>query len=162
MTYYYKLGQVPHKRHTQFRQTNGALHHEEVMGIHGFAGLSLYTHLDVYKRQRWRSSAKRTGTPMALINAELFLVRVCPRLSALSACHSSRVYERPARRNKTTAAPATTTPAMASHIRLLEEADVWLSVAASVAVAATVDSGSTCAKMCIRDSRAIGQQVEDG
>ena len=39
MTYYYKLGQVTHKRHTQFRQPNGALYHEEVMGIHGFAGI---------------------------------------------------------------------------------------------------------------------------
>ena len=39
MTYYYKLGQVPHKRHTQFRQDDGSLFHEEVMGIHGFAGI---------------------------------------------------------------------------------------------------------------------------
>jgi len=39
MTYYYKLGEVPHKRHTQFRQEDGSLYHEEVMGIHGFAGI---------------------------------------------------------------------------------------------------------------------------
>lgn len=39
MTYYYKLGQVPPKRHTQFRQPDGSLYHEEVMGIHGFAGI---------------------------------------------------------------------------------------------------------------------------
>lgn len=39
MTYYFKLGQVPHKRHTQFRQSDGSLYHEEVMGIHGFAGI---------------------------------------------------------------------------------------------------------------------------
>lgn len=39
MTYYYKLGNIPHKRHTQFRQASGVLHHEEVMGIHGFAGI---------------------------------------------------------------------------------------------------------------------------
>jgi homogentisate 1,2-dioxygenase len=39
MTYYYKLGEIPHKRHTQFRQGDGALYHEEVMGIHGFAGI---------------------------------------------------------------------------------------------------------------------------
>lgn len=39
MTYYFKLGQVPHKRHTQFRQDDGSLFHEEVMGIHGFAGI---------------------------------------------------------------------------------------------------------------------------
>lgn len=46
MTYYYKLGEMPHKRHTQFRQPNGRLYHEEVMGIHGFAGIqSILYHL---------------------------------------------------------------------------------------------------------------------
>ncbi len=39
MTYYFKLGEIPHKRHTQFRQPDGSLYHEEVMGIHGFAGI---------------------------------------------------------------------------------------------------------------------------
>jgi homogentisate 1,2-dioxygenase len=39
MTFYYKLGEIPHKRHTQFRQPDGSLYHEEVMGIHGFAGI---------------------------------------------------------------------------------------------------------------------------
>jgi len=39
VTYYYKLGEIPHKRHTQFRQPNGSLYHEELMGIHGFAGI---------------------------------------------------------------------------------------------------------------------------
>lgn len=47
MTYYYKLGQVARKRHTQFRKGDGALHHEEVMGIHGFAGIqSILYHLN--------------------------------------------------------------------------------------------------------------------
>ena len=36
--FYYRLGQIPHKRHTQFRQADGSLYHEELMGIHGFAG----------------------------------------------------------------------------------------------------------------------------
>jgi homogentisate 1,2-dioxygenase len=46
MTYYYKLGTIPPKRHTQFRQPNGALYHEELMGIHGFSGIqSLLYHL---------------------------------------------------------------------------------------------------------------------
>jgi homogentisate 1,2-dioxygenase len=46
MTYYYKLGTIPHKRHTQFRQPDGALYHEELMGIHGFSGIqSLLYHL---------------------------------------------------------------------------------------------------------------------
>lgn len=39
MTFYYRLGSVPPKRHTQFRQPDGSLYHEEVMGIHGFAGI---------------------------------------------------------------------------------------------------------------------------
>ena len=46
MSYYYKLGNIPHKRHTQFRQKDGSLYHEEVMGIHGFAGIqSILYHL---------------------------------------------------------------------------------------------------------------------
>jgi homogentisate 1,2-dioxygenase len=46
MTFYYKLGTIPHKRHTQFRQPNGSLYHEELMGIHGFSGVqSLLYHL---------------------------------------------------------------------------------------------------------------------
>lgn len=46
MTYYYQLGTVPHKRHTQFRQPDGSLYHEELMGIRGFSGIqSLLYHL---------------------------------------------------------------------------------------------------------------------
>jgi homogentisate 1,2-dioxygenase len=46
MPYYQKLGQVPHKRHTQFRKPDGGLYREEVMGLEGFAGLQsiLYHH----------------------------------------------------------------------------------------------------------------------
>ena len=39
MSYYYKLGEIPHKRHVQFRQPDGSLYHEELMGIHGFDGI---------------------------------------------------------------------------------------------------------------------------
>lgn len=46
MTFYYKMGRIPPKRHTQFRQPDGSLYHEEVMGIHGFAGIqSILYHL---------------------------------------------------------------------------------------------------------------------
>ena len=46
MSYYLRRGEVPHKRHTHFRQPDGSLYHEEVMGIHGFAGIqSLLYHL---------------------------------------------------------------------------------------------------------------------
>lgn len=46
MTFYLRMGDVPHKRHTQFLKADGSLHHEEVMGIHGFAGIqSILYHL---------------------------------------------------------------------------------------------------------------------
>ena len=46
MTYYYRLGKIPHKRHTQFRQPDGSLYHEELMGTCGFSGVqSLLYHL---------------------------------------------------------------------------------------------------------------------
>lgn len=44
--YYFTLGRIPHKRHTQYRQPDGSLYHEELMGIHGFTGnKSLLYHL---------------------------------------------------------------------------------------------------------------------
>lgn len=46
MPFYHQLGNVPHKRHTQYRSPAGDLYHEELMGIHGFAGIqSLLYHL---------------------------------------------------------------------------------------------------------------------
>jgi homogentisate 1,2-dioxygenase len=46
MAYYHRMGSIPHKRHTQFRQPDGSLYHEEVMGIHGFSGIqSLLYHV---------------------------------------------------------------------------------------------------------------------
>ena len=57
MTYYHKLGEVARKRHTQFRQPDGSLYHEEVMGIHGFAGVqSILYHL------RPPTAIRRVGT----------------------------------------------------------------------------------------------------
>lgn len=46
MTYYYQLGNIPHKRHTQFHKPDGKLYREEVMGLEGFSGLQsiLYHH----------------------------------------------------------------------------------------------------------------------
>lgn len=40
MAYYYKLGEVPHKRHTQFRQPDGSLYAEQLVGTLGFSGVS--------------------------------------------------------------------------------------------------------------------------
>lgn len=39
MPYYHRLGQIPHKRHTQFRKPGGGLYREEVMGLEGFSGI---------------------------------------------------------------------------------------------------------------------------
>ncbi len=53
MTYYRNMGHIPHKRHVQFRQPDGSLYHEEVMGIHGFAGIqSILYHLNPPTRVR--------------------------------------------------------------------------------------------------------------
>ena len=38
MTYYYYLGNIPPKRHTQFHQPDGSLFHEELIGLEGFSG----------------------------------------------------------------------------------------------------------------------------
>jgi homogentisate 1,2-dioxygenase len=37
MPYYRRVGQVPHKRHTQFRNPGGGLYAEELMGVEGFS-----------------------------------------------------------------------------------------------------------------------------
>jgi homogentisate 1,2-dioxygenase len=39
MPFYHKLGQLPHKRHTQFRKPDGGLYREELMGLEGFSSL---------------------------------------------------------------------------------------------------------------------------
>ncbi len=40
MPFYHKLGKFPSKRHTQFRQENGQLYHEQLFGTIGFDGMS--------------------------------------------------------------------------------------------------------------------------
>lgn len=40
MPFYYKQGQIPHKRHTQFRKPDGNLYHEQLFGTIGFDGMS--------------------------------------------------------------------------------------------------------------------------
>ena len=39
MAYYYKLGEIPPKRHTQFRQPDGSLYKEELVSSKGFSGI---------------------------------------------------------------------------------------------------------------------------
>jgi len=40
VVFYVQRGQVPHKRHTQFRRPDGRLYAEELFGVEGFAGRS--------------------------------------------------------------------------------------------------------------------------
>src|SRR5438045_7482944 len=46
MPFYVRVGEVPEKRHTQFRRPDGALYTEELIGNEGFSGLAslLYHH----------------------------------------------------------------------------------------------------------------------
>jgi len=47
MTHYVKMGNIPHKRHTQFRQEDGTLYYEQLMGTKGFSGIqSLIYHIN--------------------------------------------------------------------------------------------------------------------
>ena len=40
MPFYHKLGKIPQKRHVQFRQPDGSLYKEQVIGTEGFSGIS--------------------------------------------------------------------------------------------------------------------------
>ncbi len=40
MPIYHRVGEVPAKRHTQFRKSNGTLYHEQLFGTLGFSGMS--------------------------------------------------------------------------------------------------------------------------
>ena len=40
MPFYHHLGNIPHKRHTQFRKPDGSLYHEQLFGTIGFDGMS--------------------------------------------------------------------------------------------------------------------------
>src|SRR5947207_9704768 len=44
--FYVRRGEIPHKRHTQFRRPDGSLYAEELFGVEGFAGRAslLYHH----------------------------------------------------------------------------------------------------------------------
>ena len=46
MPFYHTLGEIPHKRHTQFRKPSGELYREELMGLEGFSSIQsiLYHH----------------------------------------------------------------------------------------------------------------------
>ena len=53
MPIYHRLGQLPPKRHTQFRKPDGSLYHEQLFGTVGFDGMAtLSYHLDRPTRVR--------------------------------------------------------------------------------------------------------------
>src|SRR3712207_8485260 len=48
MAYYRRIGEVPHKRHTQHRHPDGRLYYEELMGEEGFSSdSSLLYHREI-------------------------------------------------------------------------------------------------------------------
>ena len=58
MPFYRQLGEVPRKRHTQFRQPDGSLYAEELMGVEGFSSdASLLYHRNL---------------PTAIVSSEIF------------------------------------------------------------------------------------------
>ena len=66
MSFYFKLGTIPHKRHTQFRQPDGSLYHEEVMGLRGFSGnKSLLYHVRPPTQVRQIELACKADVPYA-------------------------------------------------------------------------------------------------
>lgn len=69
MPFYHQLGKLPHKRHIQFRQPDGSLYHEQVMGTKGFSGIQsiLYhvnppTQVSAYRKIRdWVVTLEEEG-----------------------------------------------------------------------------------------------------
>ena len=72
MPYYRQVGEVPRKRHTQFRQPDGGLYAEELMGVEGFSSdssLLYHRHLptaivDARGRRRRRPSRRAPNHPL--------------------------------------------------------------------------------------------------
>jgi homogentisate 1,2-dioxygenase len=65
MPYYRQVGDVPRKRHTQFRQPDGSLYAEELMGVEGFSSDAAL----LYHRR----------IPTAIVSSEVFDAPVWPR-----------------------------------------------------------------------------------
>ncbi len=64
MSYYRSVGVLPPKRHTQFRQPDGSLYHEELMGLAGFASDSALLY--------------HANAPTAIVSSEPFDVPAQP------------------------------------------------------------------------------------
>jgi homogentisate 1,2-dioxygenase len=69
MPFYHKLGHIPEKRHVVYRQDNGALYQEELVGTQGFSGLSsLAYHLYPPTRVRQRDKPYSVAPKVAIDN----------------------------------------------------------------------------------------------
>ena len=71
MPIYHKLGTIPDKRHVVFRQSNGNLYQEELVGTQGFSGLSslvyhLYPPTKVKQKNKAYSVAPQIGVENGL------------------------------------------------------------------------------------------------
>lgn len=73
MAYYYTLGDIPHKRHTQFRQPDGSLYAEQLVGTLGFSGVSsLLYHINP------PTQISRIGEPVAFAPKKAEGVKLAP------------------------------------------------------------------------------------
>ncbi len=77
MPFYHRLGEVPHKRHIQFRKPNGELYREQVMGLEGFSGMqsiSYHVHAPTQLlHSEYISSAAPTFTEFGALRHRHFL-----------------------------------------------------------------------------------------
>jgi homogentisate 1,2-dioxygenase len=105
MPFYHRLGELPHKRHTQFKKPNGQLYREELMGLEGFSSIQsiLYHH---------------------------FLPPRVTKMEDMGACKPQFVDFGPIRHRafRTIAAPVGTDP-VSARIPLLGNNDVTLGIA---------------------------------
>jgi homogentisate 1,2-dioxygenase len=67
MSYYFKLGEIPRKRHTQFRQPDGSLYKEELVSSEGFSGI--YSNL-YHKHAPTRIIRVEEPVPMPITKSE--------------------------------------------------------------------------------------------
>jgi homogentisate 1,2-dioxygenase len=89
MPIYHTLGQIPHKRHTQFRKPDGGLYAEHLMGNKGFSGIaSLLYHLHpptviastrLVRELRWEADGDAPLQPRHFKTAAI-PARGCPTL----------------------------------------------------------------------------------
>ena len=127
MPYYRRVGEIPRKRHTQFRQPDGSLYAEELMGQEGFSSDSSL----LYHRH----------LPTAIVNSEPFEPRqlrlgasdATQRPGAVVESHGQRSANRPLkpRHFRTHKLDASGTDPILGRQRLLANDDVRVSYVAA-------------------------------